>query len=83
MFTLKIWFLLVLPHFFFRTATWATLSITKINLDINPEILMKMKEMLMETLRSGSRPLCMRQQLAEMAILKARGETYITSVFVL
>lgn len=34
-FTVKIWFLLVLPNFFFRTATWAALSITKVNLDIN------------------------------------------------
>lgn len=70
-FTLKIWFFLVPPHFFYRTATWAALSITKANFDINPEILMKTNEMLMETLGSGSRSMCARQQLAEMAILKA------------
>lgn len=70
-FTVKIWFLLVLPNFFFRTATWAALSITKVNLDINPEILMKTNEMLMETLGSGPRPLCTERQLAEMANLKA------------
>lgn len=46
------------------------LSITKVNLDINPEILMKTKEMLMETLGSGSRPLCRGQQLTEIDFLK-------------
>lgn len=83
MFTLKIWFLLVLPHFFFRTATWAALSITKANLDVNSGILIKTMEMLVETLRSGSRPLCIRQWHAEVVILKAWGETYITSIFLL
>lgn len=43
MFILKIWFPLVLPHLFFKTATWAALSIAKINLDIKPEILIKKK----------------------------------------
>lgn len=42
MFTLKIWFPLVL-NFFSKTATWAALSIAKVNFDIKPEILMKTK----------------------------------------
>lgn len=70
-FALKIWFLLVLPHFISRTATWAALSITKANLDVNSEILIKTTKMLMETPGSGSRPLCTRQWLSKMAILKA------------
>lgn len=43
MFILKIWFPLVLPHLFSKTATWAALSIAKVNLDIKPEILIKKK----------------------------------------
>lgn len=38
---LKIWFPLVSPHFFSKTATWAALFIAKVNLDIKPEILTK------------------------------------------
>lgn len=44
MFTPKIWFPLVLPHFFSNVTTWTALSIAKVDLDIKPEILMQTKQ---------------------------------------